>query len=284
MELILSYINTNNIVIRPGTFVETFKMTHLKFNNDFHQDSQEFLRILMDDLSNELNRITTIPPYKEIKYSNNYSKADWNEEYFRAFLRRENSLIVDIFNAQIINSFTCLSCDYKTHTFEKMIDFPILISSKYTSKCSMIELLDDYFEEEITNWENQCLHCNKRVKFKKQIKISKLPKVLILTFQRYNYRSNDKNLININIKESIDISKYLDRECLEDQETIYNLEGISNHAGKINFGHYYAYIISKNRYCKLGTNWYEFNDEKVNRLSSIELNSSNVYSLFYTIY
>ena len=56
--------------------------------------------------------------------------------------------------------------------------------------------------------------------------------------------------------------------------TKYNLIGIGNHSGSIDFGHYYAYI-------KINNSWYEFNDSFTSSCGGISLDSSGAYVLFY---
>jgi len=101
--------------------------------------------------------------------------------------------------------------------------------------------------------------------------------VLVITFQRYNFRTNKKNSSKICFQQTLDIAKYVDKECVEkNQKTKYNLYAISNHTGTLDFGHYYAY-------CKIENTWYEFNDSYVTNITDIENESNSVYALFYEL-
>ncbi len=65
--------------------------------------------------------------------------------------------------------------------------------------------------------------------------------------------------------ENIDLKKFSDKDCVGDYSTKYNLIGIGNHTGSMDFGHYYAFINIQNK-------WYEFNDSscyeiKLNKIS-----------------
>ena len=101
LEIFMNFIDSEKSFIKPSLFIENFKNNHKKFNNKFHQDSQEFLRLLLDDLSIELNRNLTNPPYKEIDHFGK-SKPFLNEEYFNMFLKREDSLLQIYFTVKSV--------------------------------------------------------------------------------------------------------------------------------------------------------------------------------------
>lgn len=237
LDIMMTLISSEKDSIKPCFIIDEFKNKHKKFLNNSHQDSQEFLRLLLDDLSIELNRNVLTQGYKEMNHLNK-TKFELNEEYHRMFVNREDSFIVDLFHSQICNTFICSSCSHQTFSFEKILDLPLLIGENYTFRCSYTDLLDDYFKDEVIDWDSKCVKCTKRAKHKKISRISKLPKILVITFQRYNFRTGSKNNIIINFKENITLGKYLEKDCKI--ELKYKLTAISNHSGKINFGHYFA--------------------------------------------
>ena len=76
----------------------------------------------------------------------------------------------------------------------------------------------------------------------KKTRISIFPEVLVISFQRYNYLNNRKNNARISFKEELNLSPFVDFDCINTNRTTlkYNLYAISNHSGSLNFGHYYA--------------------------------------------
>ena len=67
-----------------------------QFTGYGQQDAQEFLRFLLDGIHNELNRVVSKPPYKEIdcdKETIEKQSEIW-AQYFKA---RDNSIITDLF-------------------------------------------------------------------------------------------------------------------------------------------------------------------------------------------
>ena len=75
-----------------------------------------------------------------------------DKEFDETFKKRENSLIMDCFYSQIINIFKC-ECGFETYSFQKVLDFPLLLPKRSDSKVTIKELLDEFFEtEELMNF------------------------------------------------------------------------------------------------------------------------------------
>ena len=108
---------------------------------------------------------------------------------------------------------------------------------------------------------------------KKTIKIWNFPKILIVSFKRFNNNQNKKdNLISFPIN-NLDLSKY----CIgyDKYSSIFELYGICNHEGILNGGHYYAYCKNQNG------KWYSYNDNSVREIQESSLITNNAYCLFY---
>lgn len=265
--------------IAPSEFKQKFGSKHTIFSGYGQNDSQEFCRVLLEDINKELNDVKIRPAYKELNTTNK-SKIQCDKEFDELFRSRESSIVMDAFYGQIINIFTC-SCGQKSYSFQKIVDLPLLLSSnnqttKYdTSITTINDLLDLYFEGETIQFGTKCEKCGKKSEHQKEIKFSRPPNILILSLQRVNMRTQRKNNSKISFPEVLNISKYIDGECGHGNEGKYTLYGVGNHSGTINFGHYYAYIKLNNQL------WYEFNDSTVSNLGSINTTSNSVYSLFY---
>ena len=100
------------------------------------------------------------------------------------------------------------------------------------------------------------------------------PKILILSIQRINPRTQRKNSCMVEFVEELNLKKYIDEECGHGNECNYELYGVGCHRGTINFGHYFAYV-------KLKGAWHEFNDSMVYKIGRINTSSTEVYTLFY---
>ena len=256
----------------PYDFKSAFGSKHSMFSGYNQHDTQEFCRILLEDMNSELNEVLNPAPYKELSTLNK-SKIECNKEFDEVFRKRENSLVMDTFYGQLINIFKC-ECDFETYSFEKILDLPLLLQ-KHHSTIDIKDLLKDYFECERIKFETKCEKCKKKEWHTKEIKISQPPNILILSLQRQNPRTGTKNSSYVKFYDDIDMSEYLDHECWNKNDAKYSLYGIGNHSGSINFGHYYAYI-------KINNTWYEFNDSSVSIYSKGNDNSSSTaYVLFY---
>ena len=256
----------------PYDFKSAFGSKHSMFSGYNQHDTQEFCRILLEDMNSELNEVLNPAPYKELSTLNK-SKIECNKEFDEVFRKRENSLVMDTFYGQLINIFKC-ECDFETYSFEKILDVPLLLQ-KHHSTIDIKDLLKDYFECERIKFETKCEKCKKKEWHTKEIKISQPPNILILSLQRQNPRTGTKNSSYVKFYDDIDMSEYLDHECWNKNDAKYSLYGIGNHSGSINFGHYYAYI-------KINNTWYEFNDSSVSIYSKGNDNSSSTaYVLFY---
>ena len=107
----------------PYDFKSAFGSKHSMFSGYNQHDTQEFCRILLEDMNSELNEVLNPAPYKELSTLNK-SKIECNKEFDEVFRKRENSLIMDTFYGQLINIFKC-ECDFETYSFEKILDLPL---------------------------------------------------------------------------------------------------------------------------------------------------------------
>ena len=165
INLCLSLIKIDNYNLKynfnsynPSAFRLNFCRCHKQYFDHEQHDSLEFLRILLDDISKELNQTKVISKYKELT-TEGKSKEEQNKEYHNFFLSRENSIIVDIFYNQMINIFTC-ACGFESYSFQKLLDIPLLLPNK-SLKIDLSSLIQDYFKEEELDWSTKCEKCEK---------------------------------------------------------------------------------------------------------------------------
>ena len=110
-------------------------------------------------------------------------------------------------------------------------------------KISVINLLNNYFSEEIVNFENKYLKCGKILSQIKKVKITIIPSILILSLQRMDYINKIKNNCEVDFPEEIDIKFYIDEDCkTSKKKTLYQLYAVLYHQGDLDFGHYISYI------------------------------------------
>lgn len=90
--------------------------------------------------------------------------------------------------------------------------------------------------------------------------VFRLPQVLVVQLKRFTYGRWKKEKIRaeVSFTEQLELKKYLHQESVHAQSSQYQLIGMVNHTGCIDFGHYTAD-------CRNPTNgkWYSFNDSQV---------------------
>ena len=118
-------VSISNYSVSPTSFKEAFGRKHRKFNGYSQHDSQELLRHLLEDISSEMN-LSKSKVFRELD-TKDKSLLVLNDDYHKLFLERENSVVTDIFYGQFCNTFLCSECRFKTYSFEKFIDIPLLL-------------------------------------------------------------------------------------------------------------------------------------------------------------
>ena len=124
-KLILNLIEGKVTYLDISNFIYFFKIKYIEFGNQ-QNDSQEFCRVLLEDIITELNENSKKIKYKELQYTNSNNKLLTEKEFKDNFKKREDSIIIDIFYSEIISKFTCM-CNYVTYSFQKYLDIPLLI-------------------------------------------------------------------------------------------------------------------------------------------------------------
>lgn len=271
-------INTNDNYIDITYFKNAFGKKHSTFGGYAQNDSQEFCRVLLEDISTELNEVKTKGLYKLLSTSDKKTKSERDKEFDLNFQEREKSIITDLFYAQIINTFIC-ECKSITYSFQKILDFPLLLpnnTSNIDPNIDIIDLLKNYFKTETIDFEIKCEKCHKVLKHTKEIKISRPPEILILSLQRVDQTTQTKNECIVKFPPILDMSEFIDKECGFGNEPLYDLFAIVNHTGNMDYGHYYSYIKFKNQ-----ENFYEFNDSTVLNIGKETTIFPCAYILFY---
>ena len=267
--------NTEENEIDISDFKNILGIKHVIYESYMQNDSQEFCRILLEDISRELNEIKDLSIYKLLSNSDRKTKRERDIDFHENFISREKSFIIDLFYAQALTIFTC-ECKAEIYSFQKILDFPLLFpENKYNDVLSVYDLLKLYFKTEYIDFEVICERCKKKTKHKKEIKISRAPEILILSLQRIDEIKKKKLDYLVNFPQTLDIYEFMEHDCGHDKDCKYELFGIINHMGRINSGHYYSYIKLENK------EWFEFNDSKVMQIDNLSDTSESAYALFY---
>ena len=297
-----------NSVLQVLAHTDDFKKYFL--NNDFNEGSKplslalrNFLKEYFENKDNNYFALEEL--YNVIKLNNKMGFADGNQhdsaDFLNSFLysleTENNNKWNNIFKGKETILDTCEQCNDKSqkeNEFKflslgiKDDDLEKIESHEMEEDCcnccdcccvyyktALEKLLDNYTKEE--EIEANCGRCNKNTNKKKIIRISFLPKYLILQFKIYNHHS-----VFIKIPKELNLKKY----CTEQKNVNFDyiLYGIVRHQGDDMFsGHYTAAIKEEN-------DWYICNDKTVkkvinpfidNGICSSRLSPPGTYLLFY---
>ncbi|KAL0972727.1 hypothetical protein UPYG_G00193980 [Umbra pygmaea] len=112
-----------------------------RFNGFQQQDSQELLAFLLDGLHEDLNRVHE-KPYVELKDSN--GRPDWEvaSEAWDNHLRRNRSIIVDLFHGQLRSRVKCKTCGHISARFDpfNFLSLPLPMDSSMHLEITVIQL------------------------------------------------------------------------------------------------------------------------------------------------
>lgn len=273
------WLGRGTSVVKPTGFKAQLEKFAPQFVGYHQHDAQELLALLLDGIHEDLNRIKTKPYIEDPDFDGSHDERDAIEAW-KNYLRRDKSLIVDIFQGQLRTCLQCLSCGHKNIRFEPFmyLSLPMSDSTRTLNDC-----LDLYLAEEKLVGDNQwyCGKCKKHRDATKKTDLWILPPILIVHLKRFKF--NDYGRMGSKNNASIDypISNWdLSHTILSrgTEKPIYDLYAVSSHIGGLGSGHYTAH--AKNRF---DDNWYEFNDSSCRRITERTLrnNSSSSYLLFY---
>eukprot|EP01138_Halocafeteria_seosinensis_P000403 gb/GECG01000416.1/.p1 GENE.gb/GECG01000416.1/~~gb/GECG01000416.1/.p1 ORF type:complete len:552 (+),score=58.79 gb/GECG01000416.1/:1-1656(+) len=279
---------------RPSEIKRLVGRISPRFAGFDQQDAQEFLRFLLDALNDDLNRVRSKIPYKELDESPDQSDREVSEEWWDYHCKRNNSIVNDLFGGQLKSEVKCLSCGAVSRCFDPFLDLSLQIpqsvqaagrrsSGRFGSNrnISIHNCLKSYIGPERISAEGYiCKRCKRETSCEKYLTIFKSPEILVFHLKRFTFSTFRRSKITASIDFptlQLDISPYISKNSHEwNVPPVYDLVAVSNHMGTLNGGHYTADARNMDT-----GEWYNFNDTKVSPISPEQISGSNAYILFY---
>ncbi|EPE03402.1 ubiquitin carboxyl-terminal hydrolase-like protein [Ophiostoma piceae UAMH 11346] len=215
-------------------------------------------------------------------------------------------VIHQTFYGKLQSTTTCQQCYGVTHQVQSFLDLSLGVDNLRKSKkdkgaaggAAKLTLQQCLDEEYIKSdkCEYRCHKCDTTRMARRHTSIKSLPNVLSIQLKRFEYKQgrHDKAVkvdtpvefpLQLNMlpytnrraagpggagSSSSGSSYELNRSCM------YDLLSVVVHVGEIDTGHYVTY-------CRVGDQWFAFNDHRVELASNSEVLGAKAYLLFYII-
>ena len=232
-ELLYEYWVENTSVGNPSDFKYTIGRKAERFRGYGQQDSHEFISVFLDYLNEDLNR-TTKKQYIEMKEKqDDETDEECAKRYWECNLKRNDSIITDLFCGQYKSTITCPECNWINITFDPFdsITLPLLTQVKKRYSYYDNATIDEFKFFYITKYGLRNPYCaivktveknellkslidriKKEDKFLYHDKLENLLIVDMLRKEKYGYAKEDETLRKYDYSEEYLFSYNYDEE------------------------------------------------------------------------
>ncbi|KAK4099894.1 ubiquitin carboxyl-terminal hydrolase-like protein [Parathielavia hyrcaniae] len=210
-----------------------------------------------------------------------------------------NCIIHQTFYGKLQSNTTCQSCGGVTDQVQSFLDLSLPLENlshkkgrKGTARPGGSLTLQECLDEEYVKsdkCEYRCHSCGSMQQARRQTSIKRLPNVLSIQLKRFEYkqgRNERAAKIDTPVQFPLQLSMlpYTNRARGQDvresyelaRSCTYDLLSVVVHVGEIDTGHYVSY-------CRVGDQWFAFNDHKVELAQKSDVLNSRAYLLFYVV-
>ena len=209
----------------PSSFKSTISTKARIFRGYQQQDSNEFMTYFLDYINEDLNKVTN-PPYEEIEeQKDNEKDYDCAKRFWDLHIRRNDSIITDLFSGQYKNTIECPECKWISITYDPFNTLILNIPSRdFVSNNKDISLF--YIPKfNIRKPAKISITINKNTVFKDL-------KSILENEEEFKFKNNDLIYMNVKDKEFIKFSNNDDKVC-STKDFIFCHEKFENEDKKI---------------------------------------------------
>jgi ubiquitin C-terminal hydrolase len=130
-EMWLKHTDPEHRVVHLAKFKRTVGHFSSQFKGCRQHDAQEFISYLLDGIHEDLNRVKKRPQIQDKDCDGTNDEKDAQAAWAN-YLRRNQSLIVDLFQGQFRNTCVCMKCGHHNTRFETSMYLSLPIAESCT--------------------------------------------------------------------------------------------------------------------------------------------------------
>ena len=238
ISLIRNVKNRKKSSVTPEGFKAVLERFAGEFRGDGQHDAHELLRIVLDALHEELNRVRGKEPYREMQGGADYATVA--SRWMQYYRKRDDSLVTDLFRGQLLTSTLCSHCHSQSSACDTFLDLSLPLPSLPSSLESCLQS----FTSPQSLSDYKCAHCRSKSPSLQTISLWKLPPILVIHLKRFSsfHFHSQKLTTDINFPtDSLNLRPFAPFSTdISLQSPLYRLFGIIQHQGSLEYGHYTA--------------------------------------------
>ncbi|KAJ2103013.1 hypothetical protein GGI16_003082 [Coemansia sp. S142-1] len=257
--------------LSPQGFIAKLKQSNELFRSNAHQDSHEFLNYLLNEIVENVEKISRDMPVKECTgaplHGPNHLLG--------------NTWVHTLFEGLLTNETRCLSCECVTSRDETILD----VSVDIHENTSVANCLNQFAAGELLCHDNKfyCDNCGGLQEAERRMRLKRLPNILALHLKRFKYHEVLGRYVKLSYRVNFPTELRVPNTTEETEDVLYSLSAVVVHLGGGPFhGHYISIVRS-------GEKWVLFDDDCVEIIKESELsnyfgdfpNFGSGYVLFY---
>lgn len=130
--------------VKPSAFVKCIYKRISAFRPGEQNDAHEFISIFLDNLHEDLNRISNKPYTELTEQKDEETDEEASTRFWKCHKEREDSIIVDLFYGQYKSTITCPFCLNKHTTYDPFSSIGLSIPDKFgLLQMKYIEMFND---------------------------------------------------------------------------------------------------------------------------------------------